>query len=476
MFTLKMSKLTRAVFLGCLLIAIAAQAQVVKTIFSFDGSDGQGPPYMSLIQGTDGNLYGTTEYGGTFRGGTVFKVSPDGVQTVLYNFCEQLCADGEKPYSGLVQATDGNFYGTTPYGGAYSYGIVYKITPAGALSVLYNFCPLGLPCVDGERPTAALVQGIDGNLYGTTFAGGTHSAGTVFKITLNGEMTTLYSFCQQESCPDGSTPASGALVQGIDGALYGAAGGGLMQDGEIFRITPSGQLTVIYNFCPQFGCLDGVAPVGISQGADGNFYGATFIGGAQTNKGTLFKLTLSGKLTTLYRFCTNPNQNGGCPDGALPLAAPALGSDGFYFGMTEGWQAASSIYGVTPSGGFEVLYRWPLIGGGSAGLFQGTDGLFYATNENFGTFHEGAVFSLDVQLGPLVRTSPLGGRRGATITILGTNLTEATGVTFNGTAANFTVVSASEITAIVPSGATTGRVKVITPNGTLVSNLPFVVQ
>jgi uncharacterized repeat protein (TIGR03803 family) len=172
--------------------------------------------------------------------GTVFKVTPSGQLTTLYSFCSQSgCTDGSQPYAGLVQATDGNFYGTTFEGGAsktgcsgFGCGTVFKIAPSGTLTTLYNFCSLS-SCTDGSGPLAGVIQGTDGNFYGTTFEGGTNTmscndngCGTVFRITGSGTLTTLYSFCSQGSCTDGEYPEAG-MVHGTDGNFYGttAAGG-----------------------------------------------------------------------------------------------------------------------------------------------------------------------------------------------------------------------------------------------------------
>jgi uncharacterized repeat protein (TIGR03803 family) len=461
-------RLMLATFVFCAAMTVFAPAQVVyETLFSFDGSDGHGPQYMFLIQGTDGNFYGTTQEGGTYDAGVVFSVTPEGTETVLHDFGSQN-DDGAAPYAGLVQATDGNFYGTTFGGGAYNYGTVFKITPEGAVTILYSFCVQGYPCADGRVPFASLIQGIDGNLYGTTPAGGAHDAGTAFRVTLGGTLTTLYNFCAQLSCADGDGPTS-ALVEGADGDFYGVAGGGALQYGAVFKITPAGSEMVVQSFDG----ADGVGPAGLVASPDGNFYGTAEGGGAH-GAGTVFKVTPSGKLTTVYSFRSKRGQNGGCIDGGTPLVAPALGSDGYYFGMTQGGGDGSSIYGVTPTGQFRTLYGWH-PGGGTAGMVQGTDGIFYGTTENDGDYDHGTVFSLNVGLGPFVKTNPLAGRAGLSITILGTNLTGATSVTFNGTPATFTVASSSEITTNVPTGATTGRVRVVTPTGMLTSNLPFIV-
>src|SRR5208337_4428285 len=183
--------------------------------------------------------------------GTVFTITPGGTLTTLYSFCSQSgCTDGANPYAALVQGTDGNFYGTT-LGGAAN-GTVFKMTPGGTLTTLYTFC---YGCT-GVSPYAALVQGSDGNFYGTTSFGGANGDGTVFRITPSGTLTTLHSF----DGTDGAAVYAG-LVQGTDGNFYGTtAQGGGSGVGTVFTITPGGTLTTLYSFCSQSGCTDGANP------------------------------------------------------------------------------------------------------------------------------------------------------------------------------------------------------------------------
>jgi uncharacterized repeat protein (TIGR03803 family) len=455
---------------------LPAATQVLRTVFTFDGSNGIAPASMALIQGIDGNYYGTTMRGGEFSSGTVFKLSPSGNESVLYSFCSlPNCADGAGPYAGLVQASDGNFYGTTYQGGLYGYGTVFKVTPAGVLTTLYSFCASGSPCaVDGGEPTGALIQGSDGNLYGTT--GGDYFdpiQGTVFKMTLDGALTTLHNFCSQPACEDGEWPYAG-LVQGADGNFYGTAtNGGNFGQGVIFKMTPTGVLTTIYNFCEQTGCPDGRDPKGgLALGPDGDFYGTTQLGGTTRieGQGTVYKVTPEGVLTTLHRFCENPI-GGFCPDSGLPTVGLALISNGYFAGTTSGAFNSVTLFAVSSKG---LFIQTTKANNTTAPLFQGTNGLVYGM-ANGGTFEEGSVFSLNAGLGPFVRTTTTFGSVGDPVVILGTNLTGTTSVTFNGTAAQFTVLSASEITTTVPAQATTGLIKVETPSRTVASNLPFTV-
>jgi uncharacterized repeat protein (TIGR03803 family) len=251
----------------------------LTTLYSFCSQSGctdGAYPNAALVLATNGALYGTTSEGGAANYGTVFKITPGGTLTTLYTFCSQSgCTDGINPNAGLVQATNGNLYGTTFDGGAANEGTVFKITPNGTLTTLYSFCSRS-GCTDGEHPTG-LVQATNGNLHGTTFDGGAEGSGTVFKITPSGALTTLYNFCSQSGCTDGYSPR-GKLVQATDGNLYGTTvGGGVsaLNHGTIFRITPNGTLTTLYGFCSQSGCIDGAYPIALIQATDGNLYGTT---------------------------------------------------------------------------------------------------------------------------------------------------------------------------------------------------------
>jgi uncharacterized repeat protein (TIGR03803 family) len=471
-----------AVFLLCASLATASPVQTTfRTLVNLGGTTGEYPQYISLIQGTDGNFYGTTSYGGGPNGGgTVFRVTAAGTLTIVYSFCVQTyCPDGAEPYGGLAQGPDGNFYGTTFYGGDYYDGAVFRVTPQGKLTVLHSF-----KGSDGSNPIAGVAQAKDGAFYGTTsgLVGGGY--GTVFKITPNGKFTTLHNF----DGSDGAEPYD-ALVQAANGVLYGTTLGGGGGGGTIFKIAPRGKLTTLHIF----GSTDGFYPYGgLLQATDGNFYGTTSGGGYRGDRGagTVFKITARGKLTTLHSFRGSPFE------GAAPYAGLVQASDGNFYGTTvvggakEGCNGnpCGTIFKITSRGKLTTLYNFCSKIGCSdgyapyGGLVQGTDGTFYGTtfrggtssdcNNGFGTGC-GTVFSLDVGLGPFVETRPTSGKVGAEIIILGTNLTGATAVTFHGRAAKFKVVSKSEITAQVPKGATTDKVKVKTPTGTVMSNVAF---
>jgi uncharacterized repeat protein (TIGR03803 family) len=277
-----MSKLSwwRTICLVCVFCAvavIASPAQTFTNLLFFDGTDGRYPA-APLIQGTDGNLYGTTSSGGAHSEayGTVFKITAEGKTTRLYSFCSKSgCADGSYPAAGLVLATDGNFYGTTPDGGANGEGTVFRITPAGTLTTLHSFCA-EKGCSDGYEPAAGLVQAANGNFYGTTEFGGVNGRGTVFEITAGGKLTTLYSFCAETNCTDGSQPVAG-LVQAINGNFYGTTySGGADGIGTVFEITTGGKLTTLHSFDGS----DGERPqAGLVQATNGTSTGQPTLAG-----------------------------------------------------------------------------------------------------------------------------------------------------------------------------------------------------
>jgi len=394
----------------CVTPGVLASAQTLTTLHSFSGSDGA-YPRAAVIRGTDGNFYGTTSFGGASGAngkGTVFKVTPGGTLTTLYSFCEQMgCPDGYYP-EGLVQGTDGNFYGITEHGGGSSNcnsgcGTVFKITPAGTLTTLHSF-----DRTDGQDPEGGLVQGTDGNFYGTTYFGGAESNGTVFNITPAGTLTTLYSFGDQGG-PGGALPQAG-LVQGTDGNFYGttySGGTGYHPYGTVFSITPGGTLTTLYSFCAQKGCPDGYYPMaGLVQSTDGNFYGTTNTGGAH-NDGTVFEMTPSGTLTTLYSFCSQNN----CADGDFPMAGLIQASDGNFYGTTENGEGAGTVFQITSAGTLTTLHRFAGSDGANpeAGLVQAPDGSLYGTTDAGGANNYGTVFSVTLLASPTPAPQPTPG-------------------------------------------------------------------
>ncbi len=287
-------------------------------------------------------------------------------------------------------------------------------------------------CPDGAEPNG-LAQSPDGDFYGTTYGGGVHGSGAIFKIAPGGKLHTLYSFCAQAGCSDGYNPAAG-LVQALDGDFYGTTyRGGANGFGTIFKVSQSGALTTLHDFCEQSGCTDGAAPYArLMTATDGNLYGTTLSGG-DGNAGTVFRITPHGTLTTLYSFC------------AQSACVPGPNVQGSLIQSTNG-----DIYGTT------------LYGGPVQGVCQ---------HLGCGTF-----FRLAAGLASFVKTLPHSSKVGATIRILGTNLSGAYSVCFNGLPAEFTPISDTEISAVVPVGATTGKIQIFTPIGTIFSGGPFFVD
>jgi uncharacterized repeat protein (TIGR03803 family) len=371
-------------------VRVACTPATESVLHSFGGPpDGAGP--VQLIQGSDGNFYGATSFGGDvgFYFGTVFKITPAGVETILYSFYQGV--DGGQP-AGLIQGADGNFYGTTTYGGAPGNvnsanpgkGVVFKLTPSGTETALYAF----QGGTDAANP-GALIQGSDGNFYGMTGRGGTAGYGTVFKITPAGVETVLHSF---QGGADGVSPAAGAaLLQASDGNFYGTTPtGGANGFGIVFRITPSGDESVLYSFK---GGVDGSSPQStLIQGSDGDFYSTTVEGGT-AGFGTVFKITPAGVETVLHTF---PGGADGFYPGSLLQA-----SDGNLYGTAGGGAFMSgTIFQITPGGVISPLYSFqgnPNPGGAPDGanplsLILGRDGVFYGVTAIGGAANGGTVF------------------------------------------------------------------------------------
>jgi uncharacterized repeat protein (TIGR03803 family) len=352
--------------------------------------------------------------------GSFFRMSPSGVLTTLHVFVNP--ANGLGPSGPLVQDRDGNFSGVTEEGGANSAGTIFQISPTGTLTPLYSFCSQP-SCTDGSYPVGALVQAADGDFYGTTSAGGDatceapYGCGTVFKITLGGALTTLHRF----SGADGQSP-NGGLVVAADGTIYGATSlGGPNQNcpnttcGTLFKITSAGTFTTLYNFD---GGTDGAQPSPLIQAADGNLYGTTYWGGA-IESGAVFRITPSGTLSTLYSFCSNiPGE--GCADGLAPDAELVQGPDGRLYGTTSagGFKSGTagclgygcgSVFSVSPNSTASQfvpiapcrimdtrLFGTPIQGG----TVQMFDIIQNARNWGCGDLSSATAFSLNVTVVP----------------------------------------------------------------------------
>jgi uncharacterized repeat protein (TIGR03803 family) len=361
-----------------------APGALESVLYSFNGGPGDGkyPNYSSLLLASDGNFYGLTYLGGTNNEGVVFKITPAGAETVIWSFGGG-GSDGSYPYGSLIQASDGNFYGTTDGGGTNSEGTVFRITPAGVETVLWSFGS----GADGYRPYGNLIQVSDGSFYGMTSQGGTHAGGTVFRITPDGAETVLWSF---GNGADGSSPF-GSLIQGSDGSFYGVTyGGGVNTSGTVFKITAAGVETVLWSFGAG---TDALGPYGrLVQGSDGDFYGMTYYGGTN-NEGAVFKMTPAGAETVLWSL-------GGSTDGKYPYGSLVQGSDGNFYGMTEegGVNDVGAIIQITPAGAETVLWSF---GAGQDASYPcgdvtfGADGTIYGLIYYGGTYGYGAVIQFN---------------------------------------------------------------------------------
>lgn len=469
----------------CVATAVVSIAQTYTMLGAFDGTNGQSSN-APLVQGVDGNFYGTTMFGGTGGDphslctkscGTVFQVTPSGQITSLYSFCSQAaCADGAEPFTGLTLSTNRKLYGTTLVGSPG--GTIFEIGPNGKLTTLYRFCSM-TNCADGAGPQSSMVQGIDGSLYGTANGSGAHGGGTVFRITTTGTFSVLYNFCSQANCADGKFPM-GNLTLSPTGDIVGTTSlGGANGLGTVFEVSLAGQLTTLYSF-PKAIVIGGNVANGVILGTDGSYYGTTFAGG-KTDEGTVFRLMQSGQVRA-YSFCSQP----ACADGDEPTSALVQGTDGNFYGTTQepATTYKGNIFQITPAGVFTSLYDFCSVSctdgeNPSAGLVQGTDGNFYGVTGAGGITTSacvvgcGVVYSLSMGLGPFVEPLPAAGKTGSTIGILGNNLTSTTSVTINGIPAKFTLVSDTFIKATVPSSATSGTIQVTTSSGTLNSNTIF---
>jgi uncharacterized repeat protein (TIGR03803 family) len=286
-------------------------------LHSFGATNGQ-LPLSSLIRDAAGNLYGTIFGGGSSGYGAVYTLDKHGKENALYSFSGK--ADGANPYAALLRDAKGNFYGTTYIGGA-GVGVVFKLDKAGKQTVLHTFTEGG----DGRFPYASLIRDHEGNLYSTTLDGGPNDAGTVFKLDQRSNETILYSFTR--GAPAGSYPFA-ELIRDAAGNLYGTTFmGGTGCDGVgcgvVFKLDTKGEETVLHSFKGS----DGANPyAGLIRDSNGNFYGTTLDGGSY-NAGVVYKLNKNGKETVLYNFT-------GGSDGAYPYATLVRDATGNLYGTT----------------------------------------------------------------------------------------------------------------------------------------------
>lgn len=374
-------------------------APILNVIYNVTTSNGKGfYPLAALTQGSDGNFYGSTEYGGNGHKGTIFKVTLTGTLTTLVSFNG---TNGAFPMAALVQGNDGNFYGTTSQGGDNHAGTIFKVTPAGVLTTLASF-DTTVPPNSNWSPLAgaALVQDSDGSFYGTTPVGGS-KYGALFKMTPAGVLTALASFTTilpsrfhlndvafDTNNSNYISTATLPLVLGSDGNFYGTTwNSGSSKRGTIFKATPAGVLTTLVTFNIE----NGANPSGsLVQGNDGNFYGTTY-GGGSNDDGTVFKMTPAGALTTLVSF---DRTNGMEPSGGL-----VKGHDGNFYGTTNlgGTNKYGTIFKITPAGAVTTLVSFDLANGARPEeLVQGSDGNFYGICLGFDSIDSWVIFQLIV--------------------------------------------------------------------------------
>ncbi len=342
-------------------------------------------PGSSPIQAKDGNLYGLTTEGGTngtntgtyynSGDGTFYRITPEGVETVLYSFGAS-STDGLGP-TGLIQGADGNFYVTTAGGGVHNAGTIIKINPAGVETVLYSF---GASSTDARGPSC-LIQATDGNFYGIA-SGGVGGYGAVFMVTPTGVETVFYSFDASAAAPPEDVPGVG-LLQGADGNFYGTlTSGGALGQGAVFRITPAGEENVIYSFGTS--SADGYDPGGLIEDSAGNFYVSTQNGGSTLAGGTISKVTPAGVETVLHTF--TPSVDGSGPSGLI------LGADGNFYGSAgaPGPTGGGTVFMMTPTGAVTLLYSFgndtSIDGSSPSGVIQDPDGNLYGATSGGGAY------------------------------------------------------------------------------------------
>ncbi len=479
---------------GTVLQLTPAGPNLSPVIYSFPGDESAGwYPVGGLTLGTDGYFYGTTYYYGLPGGsyfGSVFQIKPGGSPTYLYKFTGG--TDGRYPTAPPILGTDGNWYGTTQ-GDSSNPGSVYKLTPSGQFTSLYQF-------VHGEQPQDALVQATDGNFYGTTHYGGTSNNGSVFRITPAGKLTVIYNF----DTTHGAAPYS-PLIQGADGNFYGTTtAGGSAFGGVVFKLSPAGNITVLYNFIQ--GDTPSVPIGGLVQATDGYLYGATNNGnshGGTTSDGTIFRMkAIRSTPSYLHDFDLTMGRgpqdtllqhtNGILYGDTLQGGDPSSGCGVFY-----SWNQALKPFVSLVSTSGKVGKTIEVLGQGFTGTtgisFNGVGATFTVVADTYLT----AAVPTGATTGPVVVTTPSGtltsnktfrvtpqilsfnppsGPVGTAVTITGVSLTQATKVTFGAVnATTFTVNSDTQVTATVPTGAKTGKIGITTAGGAVTSSGTFTV-
>ncbi len=457
------------IFALTVLSASLAAAQTYTVLYNLGSNTGDplNPAGIGLIsQGRDGNLYTTSQGGGSHGAGTAFVFTPGGGLTRLFDFSPYSAPTA--PWSGLTLGTNGNFYGTTTSGGiTHAVGTAFIMTPSGSTSFPWSFTG----GTDEGVPEAAPVLGLDGNLYGTTTEVYAGTYGTAYKISPTGKFATIHTF----KFTDGATPYQ--LILGLDGNFYGVTRvGGTNNMGVVFRMSKSGAVKVLHNFSGYPN--DGNLPVGtLAQANDSTLYGTTYLGGTK-NWGIVFRISPTG---TGYTVLHNFDRTANIKEGTNPIGGLTFASDGNLYGttVTGGANNGGALFEITPAGAYTTLYSFCSVAGCKDGLYpqvavvQHTNGKFYGdtTGNSLGG---GVLFSFDNGLGPFVNLVLWSGKVGQSIEILGQGFTGTSAVKVGGTATTFSIISDTYLTATVPAG-TSGPVTVMTPSGTLTSDRMYIV-
>ena len=345
--------------------------------FAGGAHDGSGSGANVTVDNA-GNLYGTTDNGGANFDGVVFKLAPDGKETLLHTFSG---SDGANPDGGVIVMPNGDIYGSTGSGGASDNGVLFELSAKGKLKVLHDFTT-----ADGSFIRGDLYRDTLGNLYGTALFSGANSSGTVFKYGADGTFTVLHTF--DANGDDGQYPEHGVVADKA-GNLYGVTAlGGASGEGTVYKIDSSGKLTTLHSFTN--GADGGFLYGGLDIDKDGNLYGSTMDGGA-ANAGTVFKLSPAGTLTTLYNFAGGSDLAG--PDGDMLLVGNKL-----YSTATMGGDPTcqcGGIYEVNAKGREKILHAFTgSDGSGYAAGLTLANGLLYGTAETGGIEQNGVVFSV----------------------------------------------------------------------------------
>lgn len=396
---------------------LAAYNPVFHAMSATNGADGQGPQGDLAVDGSN-NLYGANFYLGASvqrcgctLGGTVVKITPNGTTTALHTFTGP---DGLDPSTSLLLAKDGNLYGMTAGGGDYGSGAAFVVSRSGtSFTLLHSF---GGPANDGAQPWhGRLVQAADGKFYGTTSKGGTHDLGVVFRMAPTGAVTVLHHFAGAPA--DGATPRGG-LTLGSDGNLYGTTlcGGANEKPGTcagtVYRITTAGTFTLLHSFDADPAAATGAMPQAAPTEANGQLYGTTTGGGAG-GFGTVFRVSKDGTgFAAVHDFGGGVMGVAGSLDGAAPVGRLLLATDGWLYGTTSQGgpntliypKGDGTVFRVSPTNAYQLLHAFGSVAGDGAhpvtGLSQNLKGQVFGTLETGSVNGTGSVFAFPLPPAP----------------------------------------------------------------------------